>query len=187
MTELNFPHGLAPNFIAPFSGNVSSEMVAQSLATLPAAKTELQARWNSINVTRPSRFCPVAEGGPLDDAVRDGTWRPELQVDMPTMGGLPGSRGVTQGWPYEKCNERPAAAKTRWTSGGGWSALQGGAAAFGKGQTVFRVWANSGANIKAWKENGYERWQSTEPRSEVGAKKTENQKYKPGLENFSGA
>ena len=157
MTDRNFPNGLAPNYIAPFSGNVTSGMVANSLATLPGAKAELLLRWNSINETRQSGFCPVAEGGPLDDAVREGTWRPELQVDMPTAGGLPGSRGVTQEWPYQKDDAKPMAATSRWTSGGGWSNAHGAEVSFGKGQTVFRVWANNGANIETWRENGYER------------------------------
>ena len=158
MTDSNFSHGLAPSFIAPFSGKVTKEMVADSLATLPAAKVELRMRWGSINETRPSGFCPVAEGGPLDDAVREGVWQPALQVDMPTAGGLPGSRGVTQEWPYQKEEAGPVAASSSWVSGGGFSSVQGAAEKFGKGQTVFRVWANSEAKIKAWRENGYERW-----------------------------
>ncbi len=156
-------------------------MGAQALAALQTAKHELQTRWNSINVTRPSGFCPVAEGGPLDDAVRDGTWRPELQVDMPMMGGLPGSRGIIQEWPCDKTNEKPSAAAKHRTNGGGWSSVQGGADAFGKGQTKFGVWANRDASVKTWRANGYERWRRVgprseeEPRSKDGAKKTENQ------------
>ena len=187
MTDLNFPNGLTPNYIAPFSGNVTRDMVANSLATLPVAKAELRLRWNSINETRPSGFCPVAEGGPLDDAVREGTWHPELQVDMPTAGGLPGSRGVTQEWPYQKEDARPTAAQSSghsmWFSGGGWT-RHGAGASFGKGQTVFRVWANSGAKIKTWRENGYERWQGT-PKDEDGAKKTDEHNTIPGQEKLS--
>ena len=43
---------------------------------------------------------PVFEQGPLDEAIRDGVWVPELQVKMPTMGGLPGSRGKRIEWPH---------------------------------------------------------------------------------------
>ena len=41
----------------------------------------------------------------MDDAVREGEWVPELQQDMPTMGGFPGSRGVIQSWPYDGCED----------------------------------------------------------------------------------
>ena len=90
--EMDAPRGLAPHFIAPFSGQLSSSAVADSLATLPSALNELRARWLSINSVRASGLMPTFEGGPLDDAVRDGSLNPELQVDMPTAGGLPGSR-----------------------------------------------------------------------------------------------
>ena len=150
----NYPHGLAPNFIAPFSGKVTKEMAADTLATLPAAKVELHRRWGSINVSRLSGFCIVAEGGPLDDAVREGVWQPSLQVDMPTAGGLPGSRGVKQPWPYHQTEARPAPESSSWDSGGGFASMHGVGSFCGKGQTVFRVWTSSNTRTKAWSENG---------------------------------
>ena len=38
------------------------------------------------------------DDGHLDDDVREGVWRPDLQVSMPTAGGLPGSRGKKISW-----------------------------------------------------------------------------------------
>ena len=106
----------------------------------------------------------MAEGGLLDDAVREGVWQPSLQVDMPTAGGLPGSRGVVQPWPYQQLEARPAPGSSSWDSGSGFASMQGVGSFFGKGQRVFRVWSNSNSATKAWSENSYERWKAEEPK-----------------------
>ena len=100
MSERSFPHGVAANYAAPFSGQLDEGTVKKSLATLPNALQELRGAWNPISVSRTSGLLPVSEQGPLDDAIRDGVWVPELQVKMPTMGGLPGSRGKRIEWPH---------------------------------------------------------------------------------------
>jgi len=100
MTEPIMNHGLAANFTAPHSGSLDREAIEKSLALLPEYKKELGAKWNSIGTTRPSGLAPIFEGGPLDDAVRDGAWQPDLQIHMPTAGGFPGSRGHRLVWPH---------------------------------------------------------------------------------------
>ena len=122
------PKGLAPNFIAPFSGQLSTSAVTEALAKLPAALNELRARWLSINSVRTSGLMPTFEGGPLDDAVRDGAWNPDLQVDMPMAGGYPGSRGAIQMWPYDVCKD------VGFDSGLKNIFLKGGANNFSEGQ-----------------------------------------------------
>ena len=79
---------------------MDEKTVEASLATLPNSVLELTNKWNSINSSRTSGLLPLCEQGPLDDAVRNGVWEPELQVKMPTMGGLPGSRGKRIEWPH---------------------------------------------------------------------------------------
>ena len=98
--DKELPHGLAPNFVAPFSGQLSVNAVTESLATLPGALDELRAKWATIDHVRYSGLMPTYDGGPLDDAERGGTWYPDLQVTMPTASGLAGSRGFKQPWPY---------------------------------------------------------------------------------------
>ena len=100
MAERSFPHGVAANYVAPFSGQLNAKTIEASLATLPSSVIEMTNKWNSINSSRTSGLLPLCEQGPLDDAVRNGVWEPELQVKMPTMGGLPGSRGKRIEWPH---------------------------------------------------------------------------------------
>ena len=103
---------------------------------------------------------------------------------MPTAGGLPGSRGVTQQWPYQQEEARPSTVSASWVSGGGFSSVQGVGKNFGEGQTVFRVWANSDAKTKAWSENGYERWKLEKPNRKDGARKVQENKTEPGDKKF---
>ena len=96
------PHGLTPSFDAPFSGQLKKEIIVKALGKLPQAIKEATAMWESIQESRSSGVAPIFDDGPLDDAVRDGTWRPELQVAMPIAGGLPKSRGMKQIWQHTK-------------------------------------------------------------------------------------
>ena len=98
ITEKSIPHGLALNFVAPLSGQLEEETIEKDLAKLPETIAEATEAWNSIHAVRCSGLAPIFDDGPLDDAVRDGVWRPELQIAMPTVGGLPGSRGKTIVW-----------------------------------------------------------------------------------------
>ena len=100
ISEQGLPHGLVGNFQAPYSGAVDEEVVRQALAKLPATKDELREVWSSIQTVRNSGLAPIYDDGPLDDAIRFGKWRPELQVVMPTAGGLPGSKGLKVPWRY---------------------------------------------------------------------------------------
>ena len=100
MTECFQAHGLAANFIAPFSGELDKETVDKSLSFLPEYLKEIRGAWGSIGTTRASGLAPIFDGGPLGDAVRNGVWQPELQIRMPTVGGLPGSRGQRIAWPH---------------------------------------------------------------------------------------
>ena len=99
-SEKVFPHGLVGNLQAPFSGAVGADVVGQALAKLPETKKELREVWISIQTARLSGLAPTFDNGPLDDAIRNGEWRPELQSAMPTAGGLPGSKGVKVPWRY---------------------------------------------------------------------------------------
>ena len=74
MTDPFQNHGLAANFIAPYSGSLSRGAIDKSLALLLEYKKEIEAKWNSIGTTRSSGLAPIFEGAPLDDAVRDGVW-----------------------------------------------------------------------------------------------------------------
>ena len=105
MYTRNLPHGISPHFRAPYSGQPSVGQIEASLATLPGSVAQLKEAWESIGESRLSGLSPNFQGGPLDDAVREGEWVPELQQNMPTMGGFPGSRGVIQAWPYEFCED----------------------------------------------------------------------------------
>ena len=89
ISEREIPHGLALNYKAPFSGNLGEEMVKNALAKIPNTKEELREIWNEIDDVRSSGLAPIFDQGPLDDAVRQGVWHPDLQVAMPTAGGLP--------------------------------------------------------------------------------------------------
>ena len=100
MTDKSMPHGLAVNYAAPFSGQLEEEAVNEAMARLPESIEELRWKWNSIEVTRVSGLVPTFEGGPLDDCVRDDVWQPSLQTPMPTVLGLPGSKGLIQKCPY---------------------------------------------------------------------------------------
>ena len=102
----SFPHGAAQNFRAPVSGNLTEQQITATLATLPCAVVELRRVWNNIGQCRNSGLMPLFEGGPLDDAVREGEWDYALQQRMPTASGLPGSRGSLQSWPYNGDVER---------------------------------------------------------------------------------
>ena len=97
----NLPHGAAQSLRAPFSGNLSDLQVEASLATLPGSVKELRRVWETIVTCRNSGLMPIFEGGPLDNAERNGEWDFTLQQRMPTASGLPGSRGTVQKWPYD--------------------------------------------------------------------------------------
>ena len=124
-SDKELPHGLAPNFIAPFSGQLSTEAVTASLATLPKAFDELRTKLRSIDSVRASGLLPTFEGGPLDDAVRNGVWHAELQIPMPTAGGLAGSRGVKQEWPDGNASQKPGPTRTNTRAGNGFTCLPG--------------------------------------------------------------
>ena len=100
ITDREIPRGLTVGLRAPFSGELQEDTVKKALARLPESINELRDAWMSIDGVRSSGFAPMFDQGPLDDAVRDGVWRPELQVEMPTVGGLPGSRGRIKAWKY---------------------------------------------------------------------------------------
>ena len=114
MAGLNFipersaPNGVALNFDAPFSGELEKNIIEKALAKLPEAIREATAAWESIHEGRSTGLAPMFDEGPFDNAVREGTWRPELQVKMPTAGGLPGSKGMKQIWQYSKVTDRGA-------------------------------------------------------------------------------
>ena len=90
------------NFSAPFSGQLEDEVIRKALAKLPETIAEATEAWKSIDAVRSTGLAPTFDEGPLDDAVRNGVWRPELQVRMPTAGGLPGSRGLKKVWQYPR-------------------------------------------------------------------------------------
>ena len=92
ITERSAPNGVALNFDAPFSGELERNIIEKALAKLPEAIKEATAAWESIHEGRSTGLAPMFDEGPLDNAVREGTWRPELQVKMHTAGGLPGTR-----------------------------------------------------------------------------------------------
>ena len=96
----NFPHGLTNTFNAPLSGRFTQSAVETALGNLPDNLAELRKVWQSIDSVRNSGLVSVRDGGRLDDAVRSGVWGATLQQRMPTVGGLPGSRGILQNWPH---------------------------------------------------------------------------------------
>ena len=102
ITKREIPTGLALNFVAPFSGQLEEETIKKALAKLPETIAGATEAWNSIQVVRSSRLAPVFDNGPLDDAVRDGVWRPELQVEMPTVGCMPVSKGLKKVWQHPR-------------------------------------------------------------------------------------
>ena len=63
---------------------------------------DFKEEWRKIDWSRTSGLTDISDGGPLDDAMRDGQWCPELQHPMPVAGGLPGSRGIRQEWKYKE-------------------------------------------------------------------------------------
>ena len=107
-TDKSVPHGLAGNFQAPFSGALKEDIIRQALAKLPEAKDELREAWLAIDAARNSGLAPTFDDGPLDDAMRQGVWHPELQVKMPTASGLPGSKGQTVMWKHSKAETNNA-------------------------------------------------------------------------------
>ena len=111
ISEREIPHGLALNYTAPFSGHLEEEMVKNGLAKIPETIEEVKEIWNSINEVRSSGLAPIFDQGPLDDAVRNGVWRPDLQAAMPTAGGLPGSRGKRVAWQYQQVTNE----STKWS------------------------------------------------------------------------
>ena len=96
----SFPHGLTNTYKAPLSGCFTQSAVETALGNLPDNLAELRKVWQSIGSVRNSGLVSVHDGGPLDDAVRNGVWDASLQQRMPTVGGLPGSRGILQNWPH---------------------------------------------------------------------------------------
>ena len=100
--EREIPHGLALNYLAPYSGQLDDGIVSKALAKIPGAIEEAREIFGAINEVRSSGLAPIFDEGPLDDAVRDGAWQPHLQVTMPTAGGLPGSRGMKVAWRYRQ-------------------------------------------------------------------------------------
>ena len=117
MTERQAPHGLALNFKAPFSGQLEEEVIVKALAKIPEALEEARAVWSSIDEVRNSGLAPIYDDGPLDDAVRDGVWNPALQVPMPTVGGLPGSRGKKIPWQHQQgANEERTGASASFST-----------------------------------------------------------------------
>ena len=98
--ERSVPNGLTLNFDAPFSGQLEERTIEKAFAKLPEAIKEATESWESIHDGRSTGLAPMFDDGPLDNAVREGTWRPELQIRMPTAGGLPGSKGMQQIWQH---------------------------------------------------------------------------------------
>ena len=163
-SDKELPRGLAPNFIAPFSGKLSNETAKAALANLPKALEELRTKWQSIDSVRASGLSPTFEGGPLDDAVRQGVWHAELQIPMPTAGGLPGSKGIKQVWPHENSSQRAGPQRIDVRAGSGFSWLNGVGAnlcsAKGAHQTL---WANEGQIANTWLQDGHMRWSKPAP------------------------
>ena len=123
--ERSVPNGLTLNFDAPFSGQLEKRTIEKALAKLPEAIKEATEAWESIHEGRSTGLAPMFDDGPLDNAVREGTWRPELQIRMPTAGGLPGSKGMKQIWQHTKVTtggevgfNESAKAKSEWVRSG---------------------------------------------------------------------
>ena len=100
MTEAHITKGITHSFRAPFSGVLDEDAITQSLVTLPEASLELQRAWSEVGPARNSGLALAFNGNPLDDSMRDGVWRQELQQKMPIAVGLPGSRGKPQAWTH---------------------------------------------------------------------------------------
>ena len=71
--------GVVSNFRAPYSGILKEEVIKASMATLPGSINVLKETWSQIGEARNSGLVFSMGARPLDDAVRDGQWRSELQ------------------------------------------------------------------------------------------------------------
>ena len=102
MTETSkiCPRGMVFNLRAPYSGVLNETIVCDSLALLPDALAELATAWSQVGEPRNSGVCFSTRGQPLDDAIREEKWEPNLQQHMPVAGGIAGSRGRPQQWQY---------------------------------------------------------------------------------------